>query len=178
MRFFIPFSIELSRLHIFAGAATGILILAHIIERLRLLKLKFKPRVGSKKWLLPVSTLLACAAFWLAAWFGLPGISHLMRFSYEQRNHAAIFRSQGNVAHMENDAFHRTVKLSSTGASVDLELLWKSSPKGAAVAIWAETKSGSIIETWRPHVSHGIIRETEAFKWHSLIVHVDVFIFI
>ena len=44
LRFFIPFSMEISRLHIFAGAATGALILIHIIERVRLLKLKFSPR--------------------------------------------------------------------------------------------------------------------------------------
>lgn len=164
LRFFIPFSIELSRLHIFAGAATGILILIHIIERLRLLKLKFNPRSGSKKWLLPVATLLVCIAFWLAAWLGLPGISHLMRLSYEQRNHAAIFRSQNNVAHLENDALYRTVKLSSTGASVDLELLWKKSPKGAAAAIWAETKSGSIIETL---YLTGSLKYSESHDWEG-----------
>ncbi len=139
LRFFIPFSIELSRLHIFSGIATGVLILIHIIDRLRLLKLKFAPRNGNKNWLLPTVTLVACVLFGLAAWYGTIGISHLMSLSYEQRNHAAIFRSQDNVAQLDSDALHRTVKLSSTGASIDIELLWKKSPKGSAVAIWSET---------------------------------------
>ena len=147
LRFFVPFSMELSRLHICSGVATGVLILLHIIDRLRLLKLKFKPRDGNRRWLLPVSTLIVCILFWLAAWYGTAGVSQFMKLSYEQRNHAAIFRTQDNVARFENEALLRTVKLSSTGASVDIELLWKKSPKGSAVAIWAETKSGSIIET-------------------------------
>jgi hypothetical protein len=164
LRFFIPFSIELSRLHIFSGAATGTLILIHIIDRLRHLKRQFKPRNGNKKWLLPTTTLLACILTWLAAWFGTPGISHLMRFSHEQRNHAAIFRSQDNVAQMGNDTFHRTAKLTSTGASIDLELQWSKNPNGAVVAIWAETKSGSIIETL---YLTGSLKYSESHAWEK-----------
>lgn len=164
LRFFIPFTIELSRLHIFAGAATGILILIHIIDRIRLLKLKFKPRGGKKSWGLPVVTLLACAAFWLAAWYGTPGVSHLMNFSYEQRNHAAIFRTQNNVATKDLGPFLRTVKLSSTGASIDLELLWSKDPQGSAVAIWAETKAGSIIETL---YLTGSLKYSESLSWEN-----------
>lgn len=164
LRFVIPFSIELSRLHIFAGAATGTLILIHIVDRLRLLKLKFKPRSGKKTWVIPVVSLLACTAFWLAAWYGTPGVSHLMNLSYEQRNHAAIFRLQDNIASKENSSFLRTVKLSSTGASIDLELLWGNDPNGAAVAIWAETKSGSIIETL---YLTGSLKYSESHDWEG-----------
>ncbi len=164
LRFFIPFSIELSRLHIFAGAATGILILVHIVERLRLLKLKFKPRTGDKSWMIPAVTLLLCIGFWLAAWFGTPGVSHLMNLSYEQRNHAAIFRLQDNIASKENGSFLRTVKLSSTGASADIELLWNQNPKGSAVAIWAETKAGSIIETL---YLTGSMKYSESHDWEG-----------
>ncbi|MFK7910560.1 MAG: hypothetical protein AB8F34_08145 [Akkermansiaceae bacterium] len=164
LRFFIPFSIELSRLHIFAGAATGILILIHIVDRLRLLKLKFKPRGGNKSWGTPAVSLLVCAGFWLAAWFGTPGISHLMNLSYEQRNHAAIFRLQGNIASKEHESFLRTVKLSSTGASIDIELLWGKDPKGSAVAIWAETKAGSIIETL---YLTGSLKYSESHDWEN-----------
>lgn len=70
-----------------------------------------------------------------------------MLLSYEQRNHASIFRNQDNVAYHNDDRLLRVTKLTSTDAALDLELLWKSSPAGCAVAIWAETKSGSIIET-------------------------------
>ncbi|HCC20267.1 MAG TPA: hypothetical protein DEP88_03330 [Verrucomicrobiales bacterium] len=164
LRFVIPFSIELSRLHIFAGAATGTLILIHIVDRLRLLKLKFKPRSGKQTWVIPVVSLLACTAFWLAAWYGTPGVSHLMNLSYEQRNHAAIFRLQDNIASKENGSFLRTVKLSSTGASIDIELLWKNNPNGSAVAIWAETKSGSIIETL---YLTGSLKYSESHDWEG-----------
>ena len=87
-----------------------------------------------------------------------------MRLSYEQRNHASIVRSQDNIATYEKDNLLRTIKLTSTGASLDLELLWKKNPQGAVVAIWAETKSGTIIETL--HLSESL-KYSETHHWEN-----------
>ncbi|MCP5534723.1 MAG: hypothetical protein H7A51_00640 [Akkermansiaceae bacterium] len=147
LRFFIAFDLHLSRLHIISGALLGICILFHLFDKSRNLRAILKPRNHPRAWLTPLVAAIVCSTVWAAAWYGAPGVSHLMSLSYEQRNHASIFRSQDSVAYRHDDRLIRTTKLTSSGASLDLELLWKSNPKGAAVAIWAETKSGTIIET-------------------------------
>ena len=155
LRFFIAFSQAISRLHLFSGLLLMLLILLHLFEKSKQLrKMTWSGSVGSRS-LTWIITGGVCAGLWLAAWFGIPGISHVMGWSYEQQNRAAIFRAQDNVAHLDSPQLLRTTKLTSSGASLDLELLWKahpsfdskSAPQARAVAIWAETKSGSIIET-------------------------------
>ena len=164
LRFFIPFSLNLSRLHIISGALLGICILVHLFDKSRNLKAVFKPRNHPRAWMTPLVTTIICTALWTAAWFGMPGVSHMMSLSYEQRNHASIFRSQDSVAYRNDDRLIRTTKLTSAGASLDLELLWKASPKGSAVAIWAETKAGTIIETL---YLTGSLKYSEAHPWEG-----------
>lgn len=164
LRFFIPFSLNLSRLHIFSGVLLGVCIVIHLFDKSRNLKVVFKPRHHSRAWLTPLLTTIACTAIWAAAWFDLPGISHIMSLSYEQRNHASIFRSQDSVAYHTEDRLIRTTKLTTSGAALDLELLWKTKPEGSAVAIWAETKSGTIIETL---YLTGSLKYSESHPWEG-----------
>lgn len=166
LRFYIPFSIEISRLHIVSGLACGVMILIHLWDKSRVLRAKIKPRGSWRGWNLTIVTLVACIALWLAALSGVPGISHLMSMSYEARNHASIFRSQDNVAHLTTGKLLRATKLSSTGASLDLELLWKQPTQGAAIAIWAETKSGTIIETL---YLTGSLKYSEQHPWEGSV---------
>ena len=167
LRFFTPFNINLSRLHIFSGLILAILILVHLVDRYQPLKTILMPRrkpVRARVWLAPLIATLGCATLWAAAWYGAQGASQLMSLSYEQRNHASIFRNQDNVAYHNQDRLTRITKLTTTDASLDLELLWKFSPKGCAVAIWAETKSGSIIETL---YLTGSLKYSESHPWEQ-----------
>lgn len=147
LRFFIPFSLNISQLHLVSGVALGIMILIHLIGKSKTLKRILVARGGKKSWLAITLSIGLCLGVGSAAWHGAPGVSHLMSLGYEARHHASIFRAQGNVANDHNGRLLRTTKLTSGGASLALELLWKKSPEQAAVAIWAETQSGTIIET-------------------------------
>ena len=109
LRFFIPFSLSLSRLHIFSGILLGICILIHLFDKSRNLRAIIKPRNHPRAWLTPLVTMIICAALWAAAWFGMPGVSHIMSLSYEQRNHASIFRSQDSVAYRNDDRLIRRI---------------------------------------------------------------------
>ncbi len=164
LRFFIPFSLHLSRLHIISGILLGVCILIHLFDKSRNLRAIINPRNHPRAWLTPLVTMIVCTAVWAAAWLGLPGISHIMSLSYEQRNHASIFRSQDSVAYRNDDRLIRTTKLTSAGASLDLELTWKANPKGSTVAIWAETKAGTIIETL---YLTGSLKYSESHSWEG-----------
>ncbi|MBT8038154.1 MAG: hypothetical protein KJO21_11470 [Verrucomicrobiae bacterium] len=167
LRFFTPFHIHLSRLHIFSGLMLALLILVHLVDRYQPLKTILMPRrkpVRARVWLAPLIALCLCFALWASAWFGIQGIAQLMAFSHEQRNHASIFRTQENVAYHHQDRLTRITKLTTTDASLNLELLWKSSPHGCAVAIWAETKAGSIIETL---YLTGSLKYSESHPWEQ-----------
>ncbi|NWK55585.1 hypothetical protein HW115_08175 [Verrucomicrobiaceae bacterium N1E253] len=147
LRFLIPFNLNLSRLHIVSGIILSLLVLIHLAGKAKTLRRIIAPKHGRKAWLASALTLALCIGVGLAAWFGTPGVSHLMGLSYESRNHASIFRAQDNVASDHQSRWLRTSKLTSTGASIDIELLWNCPAEHHAVAIWAETQSGTIIET-------------------------------
>ena len=156
MRFTLPFSIAVTRLHIISGFIITILIGIHIFQRLKSLKQICKPR--SKKDVKPSLTVYlpivyACvlsAVTWAAAWWAWPGAKQIVDLSYESQNHNLIFRERDNVVGKVTDSKVHTFKLLTENAGIDVQLDWlkKEDPDAPyAVAIWAETKAEQLIET-------------------------------
>ncbi len=148
MRFVLPFSLTVTRVHILCGFAITVLIGFHIIGRLKQMRTMVKGRDGFHH--TPVIlTLVICGVYWSAAWFAWPGAKEIVNLSYESRNKNIILRERENiVGNAMKDSVY-TFKLATEKSSVDVVLDW--TPAGIdsrkSIAIWAETKSGSMIET-------------------------------
>lgn len=148
MRFTLPFSIEVTRVHMLSGLAITVLIGFHIFGRLRQMKSMVKSRDGVNY--LPVFlSLLLCGVYWSAAWFAWPGAKQVVDLSYESRHKNEIFRQRSNVVGDVAETSLHTFKLATEKSSIDVALDWTELGKESnkSVAIWVETKSGSMIET-------------------------------
>ena len=148
MRFTLPFSIEVTRVHMLSGFAITVLIGFHIFGRLRQMKLMVKSRDGVN-YTPVILTLVLCGVYWSAAWYAWPGAKQIVDLSYESRHKNEIFRERNNVVGNTAADTVQTFKLATEKSSIDVTLVWTElgEKSDKSVAIWVETKSGSMIET-------------------------------
>jgi hypothetical protein len=165
MRFTLPFSIEVTRVHMLSGLAITILIGFHIFGRLRQMKLMVKSRDGIN-YAPVVLTLALCGVYWSAAWYAWPGAKQMVNLSYESRHRNEIFRERNNVVGNTAADTVQTFKLATEKSSIDVTLDWTElgEKSDKSVAIWVETKSGSMIETL--YISESL-RFSEDAKWEG-----------
>ncbi|MGJ8657750.1 MAG: hypothetical protein ACSHX6_14980 [Akkermansiaceae bacterium] len=165
MRFTLPFSIAVTRVHMLCGFAISLLVAFHIIGRLRQMKSMVKSRSGSHYPSLIISLVLT-GFYWSAAWFAWPGARQVVDLSYEARHKNEIFRERENVVGSVADSSVHTFKLSTEDSSVDVTIDWTELGVNSekSIAIWVETKSGSMIETF--HVSESL-RFSDDARWEG-----------
>ena len=148
MRFTLPFSIAVTRVHMLCGFAITVLIGFHIFGRIRQMKSMVKGRDGLNYTPVILSLVLS-GVYWSAAWYAWPVAKQMVDLSYESRHKNEIFRQRDNVVgNTAEDSVHM-FKLATEKSSIDVTLDWTELGANAnkSVAIWVETKTGSMIET-------------------------------
>ncbi len=165
VRFFQPFSIEVTRVHMLCGFAVTVLIGVHILGRLRQMRSMVRGKGGWN--IMPiVLSLLFSGLYWSAAWYAWPGAREVVGLSYESRHKGEIFRHRSDVLGEAGEAGLYAFKLATERSSIDVMLDWTKAGEEAekSVAIWVETKSGSMIETL--YISEGL-RFSEDVGWEG-----------
>ena len=162
-RFFLPFSLLTTRIHIVFGSFMVLLVALHLSSRLTYFPrmLKQGRKEGSvrrlKLLMLPIVTccylLLAC----FTNWFPVP---HLLGLGHEIKNRSIIFRPEEGSAVRSVDGATQIKRETPTQASIFVEIEWGDafdpvaefpSPFTGArpqIAIWAESSIGALIETF------------------------------
>ncbi|MEO0793861.1 MAG: hypothetical protein AAFX93_01790 [Verrucomicrobiota bacterium] len=165
LRFFQPFDLVVTRLHIVSGFALVIFITLHLSSRGKyfwgLIK---KPRNRSKgKQGSPITLLGSVLIFWLYAvaaslwnWWPIP---LLISASHESQHARDIFRPNRDTAYMPIDDGLKVKRINDQGASLRLEFDWGDSfgpdvdetdlwgDGHPQLAIWAESEDGTVLET-------------------------------
>lgn len=153
VRFFIPFTLSLSRLHLLTGFALIILVGLHLRGKgryyVKIITLKAgKTKKPSSGFLLGLTSVWIL--FWVSAWMGWPGAEQLINLGYEARNRAHIFRPAPDVARLDLADGIEVAKRTGDDTRLWIDLEWQDDYKDAeapVLAIWAESKNGTLIET-------------------------------
>lgn len=179
LRFFQPFSLAITRIHIVFGSLILILVGLHLSSRLgyfaKMLKQRPQPPSASpsaiRLLLLPV---IVCAYLLFACFSNWWPVPHLISIGYEAKNRAAIFRPESGSAIRPLDNQIQLKRQTSEDASVLVEIDWGTAfdpvaefptPFSGArpqIAIWAETSVGSLIETFFVSEESAF---SESFEW-------------
>ena len=170
LRFTLPFSLAVTRLHIISGFIVTLLIGIHIFQRLKILKNIAVPR-GKRRasdFLPLVYSIVFSGVVWAAAWWAWPGAKEIVDLSYEARHQKSIFRERPNVVGNVTESKVHAFKLVSEYAAIDVQLDWQKPSKDFAVAIWAETNAYQIIETL--HLSEPLKFKEDA-EWEGKILN-------
>lgn len=164
LRFFQPFDLVTTRVHIAFGVGTLVLVAWHLSSRGKYFANLFSKRQREKSGSLHPAYLLAFVlivwSFWLVAalWNFWP-IDSLISASYEARHAREIFRDNSKTAFERIESGMQVKRVTDNAASVRLELEWGPSfapeqstgqPLGKQypqIAIWAENEDGTILET-------------------------------
>ncbi len=152
-RFFVPFSLSLSRLHILTGFCLAILVALHLKGKgryyLKIISQKSeKAKKPSSGFLLGLTA--AWLLFWVVAWKGWPVAEQLINLGYEARNRAHIFRPSPDVARRSEGAIIEVAKRTEEDTRLWIDLEWTEDfgdSEPPVIAIWAESKNGTLIET-------------------------------
>lgn len=175
LRFFEPFSLITTRIHIIFGIFVLLLVALHLAARVKY----FTQRIGGKSnkgssiklWLMPVisCTYLVVACF--QNWWPVP---QLISGGYEAKNRSIIFRSESGTALRNINDKTQLKRASANAASILVEVEWgegfdidllfpdtfnKARPQ---VAVWAESSVGSLIETFFVSEESAF---SESFEW-------------
>ncbi len=152
-RFFVPFSLSLSRLHILTGFCLAILVALHLKGKgryyLRIISQKSERTKKPSSGFLLILTG-AWVLFWVVAWNGWPVAEQLINLGYEARNRAHIFRPAPDVARLESAAGLEVAKRTEDDTRLWLDLEWTDDYRELetpVLAVWAESKNGTLIET-------------------------------
>lgn len=165
LRFFEPFSLATTRVHILFGAFIVLLVGLHLSSRLGYFSRRLKgvkaaggEQLSTKR--LIVLPLLTCAyllAACLLNWWPAP---QFVSLGYEAKNRAAIFRPESGTAIRALESHTQLKRQTEEEASVFVEIEWGPafdpvatfpSPFTGArpqIAIWAESSVGALIETF------------------------------
>jgi hypothetical protein len=181
LRFFKPFDLVTTRLHIVFGIGTLVLVGFHLATRgkyfLSLLRKRRQPSRGSgaSVWLIP-TVLLVWGYLCAAALWNLWPVDAIVSASYEARHAREIFRDNSKTAFEPIESGMQVKRVTDTAASIRLELEWGDSfnpvqgsgqPLGdryPQIAIWAETEDGVVLETL--FVSQACAAANE-INWHG-----------
>lgn len=152
MSFVLPFSLVTARVHIVAGLSTIILVLLHVLGRLKY----FRKLVagGSSAALSRVRLLvvvLASGGVVAAAINALPPTVWLIDQGYEARNSAQIVRASSLAGFGEISSHRKLVARATndpTSHELSVYLSFREEVQDIpAIAVWAETSTGTMIET-------------------------------
>lgn len=166
LRFFEPFSLATTRIHIVFGTLVLLLVGLHLASRLgyfakmlRSAKTSGPARPASARLvLLPLLTALYGLTACVLDWWPVP---HLLSFGYEARNRAVIFRPESGTAirRLDGDKF-QLKRQGPEESSVLVEIEWapgvdlgakfpsRFSDARPQITVWAESSSGALIETF------------------------------
>jgi hypothetical protein len=166
LRFFQPFSLATTRIHIVFGTTVLILVGLHLASRLDYFAkmLRAPKKVGvdhSAARRLILLPLLICTYGWTACLLDWWPVPHLLSLGYEAKNRAIIFRAEDGTAvrRLENQSL-QVKRQTSDESSLMVEIEWGPAmdtgarfptPFSAArpqIAIWAESTTGALIETF------------------------------
>lgn len=180
MRFFMPFDIVSTRIHIISGFAVTILVGLHLSSRLTYFKkILSKPKTGSKTptpWKLLSLTVGSWIVIIAATLYSVFPINKVLDTSYESRNRAIIFRTDHDVASRPIDNGFVTKKATSEDSSLAIEIEWGEafdadkafgeifSNAKPQIAIWAEGPNRELIETFFVSEESAF---TENVKWDN-----------
>ncbi|BCX46108.1 conserved hypothetical protein [Haloferula helveola] len=149
MAFTRPFSIATTRVHVFFGFLTIVLVVLHLVSRTRYFSGKLKGKQSSRG----MVALVAASACGLAA-LAVGGVwpsKQVIDAGYEARHRAEIVRSSPMAGFLETEDTERFVAREPAepgSAAVSLLVRFRDGLEQApAVAVWAETTTGTMIET-------------------------------
>ncbi len=179
LRFFQPFSLATTRVHIVFGFLVFITVALHLLARLHYFtKMLRADKNGSRRKSNGISLLIIplifCGYFLGACVWSWWPVPQLLSWSYEVRNTSIIFRPEDDV-HTRHLIDQTQIKKSTTDkSSVFVEIEWGSSYDPVArfptpfsgarpqIAVWAESSVGSLIETFFVSEESAF---NESFSW-------------
>jgi hypothetical protein len=179
LRFFQPFSLAITRVHIVFGTAILLLVGLHLSSRFsyfsKTLRAKGNGSIsGSRVIRLLLMPALLCGYLLAACFLNWRPVPQLLSLSYEAKNRAAIFRPEASSAIRSLEKRAQLKRVADNEASVFVEIEWSDSfdpvaefptPFSGArpqIAIWAETSVGSLIETFFVSEESAF---SESFEW-------------
>lgn len=163
LRFFQPFSLVVTRIHVVFGSLVLLLVSLHLASRLTYFPrmLRQGRKCGRSKslrlMLLPVITCAYLLSACLLDWFPVP---QLLGLGHEVKNRSIIFRPEEGLAARSVDGAVQVKRDTSSEASLYVEIDWGDAFDPVAefptpftgarpqIAIWAESSVGALIETF------------------------------
>ncbi|MEM7454244.1 MAG: DUF4405 domain-containing protein [Planctomycetota bacterium] len=147
-----PFSLVTTRIHVVFGFATALLVMLHLIERVKYFKSQLS---GTGKQSISRMMLLTVTGVWglllAASIYNWQPARALVEQSYEFQNSSQIVRRSGFTGVLEKSDSNRYVaRQPADGTDVGVSMtisLNRSDATPVAIAVWAETKTGTMIET-------------------------------
>jgi hypothetical protein len=163
LRFFQPFSLITTRIHIVFGSFVLVLVALHLTSRLT-----YFPRMirhgrkggGSKSLRLLLLPLITCAYLSSASFLSWWPVPQLLGLGHEVKNRSIIFRPEEGSVARSIDRETQLKRQTSTEASIIVEIEWGDAFDHVAefptpftgarpqIGVWAETSVGSLIETF------------------------------
>jgi len=167
LRFFFPFSLVTTRVHIVFGFGVLVLVGLHLASRTKYFLRVAETALGEgeeRRRLVSQKSLMAVVGLWIflvgtALWDYAP-VTQLIDLSYESRHRATIFRPDDRTVYKPVNEGLRVKRATESDAELLVKVDWGSiypsshargpSPFSGArpqVAIWTEGETGSLIET-------------------------------
>lgn len=187
LRFFFPFSLVTTRVHIVFGFGVLVLVGLHLASRtkyfLRVAQTAFAEE-GGRRTVVSQKSLMAVVGLWIVlvgtALWNYPPVTQLIDLSYESRHRATIFRPDDRTVYKPVNEGLRVKRATESDAELLVKVDWGSiypvsdrrgpppfSGARPQVAIWTEGETGSLIETLYLSEKAAF---NESFRWagHSL----------
>lgn len=181
-RFFKPFEMVTTRIHVVFGFGLLALVALHLLARVEYFTRMFRRKSdtsGSRKplpWRLLTNAIAVWVVLLTAALWNLPPVPQLIDQSYESKRRADIFRPESTTAIRNIDNGVQMRRVAQGEAHVMVEILWGSefepdrafsepfNETNPQIAIWAESDSGAMIETFFVSEEGAF---SEGFEWNG-----------
>lgn len=177
MRFFRPFDLTVTRVHIVFGALIVVLVALHLAARLSYFGRSLRSRRNDnssfvKRMRVAFIPFLVCFYLMVAAIWDFWPASGMLAQGFEAKNSRVIFRPDSEVAVRESLDSTEIKRRAPEESSLTIELEWGPAfetnsrflePFQAAptqVAVWAESSNGTLIETF-------FVSEESAYSEHA-----------
>ena len=174
LRFFEPFSLVVTSIHVVFGSVVLLLVGMHLVARLgyfkRMLtqpKKATAPQPRGQAWRYLLYTLIPCVYLLLACFFRWKPVPQLLALGHEAKNRAIIFRPENDTAIRHLPTKSEIKRQATDQASLMIEIEWgrafdpehsfPDTEGRTQIAVWAETRSGTLIETF-------FLSETSAYS--------------
>ncbi|MEM6883800.1 MAG: hypothetical protein AAF571_02120 [Verrucomicrobiota bacterium] len=178
-RFFLPFDLVITRVHIIFGFGMLLFVGLHLMGRGKYFMglMKKRPDASKPKGKSPVVLFTAVILFWgyclAASIYNWQPIKMIVDRSYESRHSREIFRENARTAFVPLEQGVDVKRKTVDDASIRLELEWGaefpdkhgSKPLDGnypQIAIWAEAEDGTVLETFFVSQAAAFAKE---FEW-------------